>query len=98
MSAGSHLTRLPSAATLLDDNERVVKALPEPSNPVLIQHLAPKNFLSFGPNNPGIELRALNLIIGPNGSGKSNLIEAINLMRATPKEVRDLHPQGRRSR
>jgi len=68
--------------------------MPEPSNPVLIQHLAPKNFLSFGPNNPGIELRALNLLIGPNGSGKSNLIEAINLMRATPKEVRDVTRKG----
>ena len=65
-----------------------------PTNPVLIQHLAPKNFLSFGPDNPGIELRALNLFIGPNGSGKSNLFEAIALMRATPKEVRDVTRKG----
>ena len=68
--------------------------MPEPTNPVLIQHLAPKNFLSFGPDNPGIELRALNLFIGANGSGKSNLFEAISLMRATPKEVRDVTRKG----
>ena len=68
--------------------------MPEPINPVLIQHLAPKNFLSFGPDNPGIELRALNLFIGANGSGKSNLFEAISLMRATPKEVRDVTRKG----
>ncbi len=68
--------------------------MPEPINPVLIQHLTPKNFLSFGPDNPGIELRALNLFIGPNGSGKSNLFEAISLMRATPKEVRDVTRKG----
>ncbi|MDB6132839.1 MAG: hypothetical protein JWM59_1082 [Verrucomicrobiales bacterium] len=51
-------------------------------DPILIHHLKPRNFLSFGPENEGIELKALNLFIGPNGSGKSNLIEAINLMRA----------------
>ena len=68
--------------------------MPEPTNPVLIQHLTPKNFLSFGPGNPGIELGALNLFIGPNGSGKSNLFEAINLMRATPKDVRDVTRKG----
>ena len=68
--------------------------MPEPTNPVLIQHLTPKNFLSFGPGNPGIELGALNLFIGPNGSGKSNLFEAINLMRSTPKGVRDVTRKG----
>lgn len=57
---------------------------------VLIRHLAPRNFLSFGPDNVGIELQSLNLLIGPNGSGKSNLIEAISLMRATSKDVRDV--------
>ena len=66
----------------------------EPTNPVLIQRLTPMNFLSFGPDNPGIELQALNLLIGPNGSGKSNLIEAINLMRATPRDVRDVTRKG----
>lgn len=68
--------------------------MPEPTNPVLIHHLAPKNFLSFGPDNAGIELKALNLLIGPNGCGKSNLIEAISLMRSAPKEMRDVTRKG----
>lgn len=68
--------------------------MPEPSNSVLISRLNPKNFLSFGPNNAGIELKALNLLIGPNGSGKSNLIEAISLMRSAPKEMRDVTRKG----
>ena len=66
----------------------------EPINPILIRHLAPRNFLSFGPDNTGIELRALNMFIGPNGSGKSNLIEAISLMRSAPKEMRDVTRSG----
>lgn len=66
----------------------------EPKNPVLIRHLAPRNFLSFGPENPGVELRALNLFIGPNGSGKSNLIEAISLMRSAPNDMRAVTREG----
>lgn len=41
-------------------------------------------FLSFAPGSEAIELTPLNVIVGPNGSGKSNLIEAIELLRATP--------------
>ncbi|MFM8476001.1 MAG: AAA family ATPase [Planctomycetaceae bacterium] len=41
-------------------------------------------FLSFPPDSPVIELTPLNVMIGPNGSGKSNVIEAIELLRATP--------------
>jgi predicted ATPase len=66
----------------------------EPTDPVFIRHLAPKNFLSFGPDNAGLELRALNLLIGPNGSGKSNLIEAISLMRSAPKDMREVTRKG----
>lgn len=66
----------------------------EQTNPILIYHLTPKNFLSFGPDNTGIELNALNLFIGPNSCGKSNLIEAISLMRAAPKEMRDVTRKG----
>ncbi len=62
--------------------------------PVLIRHLAPKNFLSFGPNNAGIDLQSLNLFIGPNGSGKSNLIESVSLMRAASKELQDVTRKG----
>lgn len=68
--------------------------MPEPSNAILIRHLAPKNFLSFGTDNPGIELGSLNVFIGSNGCGKSNLIEAINLMRSAPKELREVTRKG----
>ncbi len=68
--------------------------MPEPTDSVFIRHLTPRNFLSFGPDNPGIALKPLNLFIGPNGSGKSNLIEAISLMRAAPKEFRDVTRKG----
>ena len=46
------------------------------------------NLLSFGPGSQELELEPLNVLIGPNGSGKSNLIEAIGLLQAAP---RDLH-------
>jgi predicted ATPase len=45
------------------------------------------NFLSYADAAETIELRPLNVVIGPNGSGKSNLIEAIELLRATPKDL-----------
>jgi predicted ATPase len=50
----------------------------------LVQSLRLDGLLSFAPGSPAIELRALNVLIGPNGSGKSNLIEAFELLRATP--------------
>jgi predicted ATPase len=55
----------------------------------LIQSIRLQNFLSFGPDEPEIELKSLNVIIGPNGSGKSNLIEAMDLLHATPKDLLD---------
>lgn len=64
------------------------------ANTPLIRHLAPKGFLSFGTDNPGVELGSLNVFIGPNGCGKSNLIEAINFMRAAPKEFREVTRKG----
>lgn len=66
----------------------------EPPDSIFILQLIPKNFLSFGPDNAGIELKALNLLIGPNGCGKSNLIEAISLMRSAPKELREVTRKG----
>jgi predicted ATPase len=53
----------------------------------LLRSIRLTNFLSYGPNAPTIELRPLNVIIGPNGSGKSNLLEAIDILRATPSDV-----------
>ena len=40
--------------------------------------------LSFPPGSDAVELTPLNVLIGPNGSGKSNLIEALELLHATP--------------
>lgn len=54
---------------------------------MLLKSITLTNFLSYGSAASTIELRALNVIIGPNGSGKSNLIEAIELLRATPKDL-----------
>ncbi|MFQ5794412.1 MAG: AAA family ATPase [Candidatus Bipolaricaulia bacterium] len=53
----------------------------------LIRTLRIKNFLSYGSESEEIELLPLNVLIGPNVSGKSNLIEAIGLLRATPKDL-----------
>jgi predicted ATPase len=68
--------------------------MPTATNPTLIRQLQPQSFLSFGPDFPGIQLRDLNVLIGANGSGKSNLIEAINLLRAAPKEWREVTRKG----
>ncbi|MGB6687788.1 MAG: AAA family ATPase [Terracidiphilus sp.] len=49
-----------------------------------LKSLRLQGILSFPPDSEAIELRPLNVLIGPNGSGKSNLIEAIELLHATP--------------
>jgi predicted ATPase len=54
---------------------------------VLLKSIKLTNFLSFGPSSETIEMKPLNIVIGPNGSGKSNLIEAIELIRAAPKDL-----------
>jgi predicted ATPase len=46
-----------------------------------------RNLLSFGPDTPELELKSLNVLIGPNGSGKSNLIDAIGLLQAAPRDL-----------
>ena len=53
----------------------------------LIRTIKLQNLLSFGPKTEEIELKSLNVLIGPNASGKSNLIDAIGLLRATPKDL-----------
>lgn len=53
----------------------------------LIQELHLRNILSFGPDAKPIPLGSLNVLIGPNGSGKSNLLEAITLLQAAPKDI-----------
>ncbi|SPF41236.1 putative RecF/RecN/SMC N terminal domain [Candidatus Sulfopaludibacter sp. SbA4] len=46
-----------------------------------------QNILSFGPDTPEFELLSLNVLVGANGAGKSNLIEAISLLQATPRDL-----------
>ena len=53
---------------------------------ITIQKLRLDGLLSFAPDSETFELRALNVLIGPNGSGKSNLIEALELLSATPHD------------
>jgi predicted ATPase len=53
---------------------------------LLLKSLSLANFLSFGPSPRTVDLLPLNVVIGPNGSGKSNLIEAIELIRAAPRD------------
>lgn len=53
-----------------------------------------QGFLSFPPGSRPIELTPLNVLIGPNGSGKSNLIEAIEILRATPSALAALVREG----
>ena len=52
----------------------------------LIQRLGIHGLLSFSPDSDAFDLQALNVLIGPNGSGKSNVIEALELLRATPTD------------
>jgi len=54
---------------------------------MLIRRIKLENLLSFGPNARELELGPLNVLIGPNGSGKSNLIEAIGLLQAAPRDL-----------
>jgi predicted ATPase len=59
-----------------------------------IQRLQLNNILSFGLEGISLDLLPLNVLIGPNGSGKSNFIEAIALMRAAPRDYRDVVRRG----
>lgn len=53
----------------------------------MLRSLRLTNLLSYGSNGASIDLEPLNVLIGPNASGKSNLIEAISLLAATPKDL-----------
>jgi predicted ATPase len=60
-------------------------AMPTP----VFREIHPRSFLSFGPTAEPVELRGLNVLIGPNASGKSNLIEAFEILHATPSDLAD---------
>jgi AAA15 family ATPase/GTPase len=49
-----------------------------------LQSIKLGGFLSFAPGSSSIDLTPLNVLIGPNDSGKSNLIEALEVLHATP--------------
>jgi predicted ATPase len=53
----------------------------------LLKSITLEGFLSFGPEAVTIPLTPLNVLIGPNGSGKSNLVEALSVLRAAPKDL-----------
>ena len=52
-----------------------------------IRSISLRNILSFGPDTPELPLEPLNVLIGPNASGKSNLIEALSLLAAAPRDL-----------
>lgn len=52
----------------------------------LIRSIQLDGFLSFPPGMPEFKLGPINVLIGPNGSGKSNLLEAFELVKATPTD------------
>lgn len=53
----------------------------------LLHSIQLKNLLSYGNEGVSLDLEPLNVLIGPNGSGKSNLIEAISLLAAAPRDL-----------
>jgi len=61
---------------------------------MLLRSLQLRRVLSFGPESPPVEFSPLNLIIGPNGSGKSNLLDAISLLQAAPRDLTTVVREG----
>ena len=55
----------------------------------LIRSIRLENILSYGPKSSVFPLEPLNVLIGPNASGKSNLIEALTLLAAAPKNLQE---------
>ena len=53
-----------------------------------------ENILSYGPSNAEFALEPLNVFIGPNASGKSNLIEALSLLAAAPRDLQSTIREG----
>lgn len=53
----------------------------------LLHSIELTNLLSYGREGVSLDLEPLNVLIGPNASGKSNLIEAISLLAAAPRDL-----------
>lgn len=60
----------------------------------LIRTLRLKNLLSYGSAGEQVSLEPLNVLIGSNATGKSNLMEAVALLRAMPKDVAAVVREG----
>jgi predicted ATPase len=56
---------------------------------MFLRQITLDNLLSYGAGSPTLDLGPLNVLIGPNGSGKSNLIEAVSLLQAVPRDISD---------
>ena len=54
---------------------------------MLFHRLKFSGLLSFGPAGIDLPMEPLTVLIGPNGSGKSNLLEALSLFQAAPREI-----------
>ena len=56
---------------------------------MLFHRLKFSGLLSFGPDGIDLPMEPLTVLVGPNGSGKSNLLEAISLFQASPRDISD---------
>ncbi len=63
------------------------KAPARPGSRLALQRLSVQNLLSFDDRGAELEFRPLNVLIGPNAAGKSNLLEIVNLLRSTPRDL-----------
>lgn len=70
-----------------EEPETTAGAAAPPPDVRLLRAISLRNILSFGPDTPPLELRALNVLIGPNGSGKSNLLDALTVFRFAPTRL-----------
>lgn len=53
----------------------------------LLQSIRLKNLLSYGSAGETLKVEPLNVLIGANATGKSNLIEALSLIAAAPRDL-----------
>jgi predicted ATPase len=53
----------------------------------LLHSITLKNLLSYGRTGVTLALEPLNVLIGPNASGKSNLIDALSILSAAPRNL-----------
>ena len=59
-----------------------------------IQTIRLNNILSYGSSDDEFPLKPLNVLIGPNASGKSNLVEALSLLAAAPRDLQATIREG----